>query len=204
MNLFNHSIYLDHLIHFNYNDDTVLVNATDMAKAFNNKPVHFLRLESTQKFIQALTKKVDPDFKGDNRPLKNSRSEISHLKELNYSDKVLIIRKGRHNPGTWMHRHLAINFAFWLDPEFQLWVIEELDKSFGFHKEQYTYFVNRLAEIEKEDEAFYETLNQQEVYRRKEANRKEKDRLKRKFAAYNKENIKLAQMALEQQPPANL
>jgi hypothetical protein len=75
----------------------VMINATHMGKAFGKKPVDFLKLEQTKSFINALEVKVkNPTFK---------------------------TVKGRHHAGTWMHKKLALKFAGWLNPEFELWVM---------------------------------------------------------------------------------
>lgn len=78
-----------------------------MAKIFGKRIDFFLKAEHTKAFLEAL--EFTP-FGGNSRPLK--RSEI-------------IQTKGQS--GTWMHRILALKFAAWLDPKFELWVYQTID-----------------------------------------------------------------------------
>lgn len=72
-----------------------MVNATEMAKSFNRQPYEFLRLPSTERFIEAY------EATG-----KSRRSDI--IKQIN-------------GVGTWMHEDVALEFARWLSPEFAIW-----------------------------------------------------------------------------------
>lgn len=42
--------------------------------------------------------------------------------------KGIISKAGRYNSGTFAHRHLALHFAAWLNPEFNMRMIIELDR----------------------------------------------------------------------------
>lgn len=89
-------------------DENVMVNATQMAKVFEKRIDHFLKSDHTKEFINAL--EFTP-FGGNSEPLK--REDI-------------IQTKGQS--GTWMHRILALKFAAWLDPKFEVWVFTTIDK----------------------------------------------------------------------------
>lgn len=96
---------------------SVMVNATQMAKAFDKRIDHFLRSDHAKEFISVL------EF----TPYGGNSEQLS---------KAEIIQT-RGQAGTWMHRILALKFAAWLNPEFELWVfmvIEEL--LFGDFKRQ--------------------------------------------------------------------
>lgn len=84
------------------NGESVMVNATEMAKAFGKQPVHFLRNEQTQLFISALR----------NRSLA----------------EAVTVTQGGSRPGTWMHQKLALKFAAWLSPDFELWVYDRIEE----------------------------------------------------------------------------
>jgi phage antirepressor YoqD-like protein len=87
-------------------DGEVMVNATQMAKPFGKRPVDFLRLPSTEEYLEALSSTV-----------RKSHSEF--YRTVN----------GGANPGTWFCQKLTIRFAQWLSPQFSVWVdakIEEL------------------------------------------------------------------------------
>ncbi len=101
-------IYQDTEIHFLLgNEKNVMINATEMAKAFGKRIDVFLKTEPTNAFISAL------EF-----PPTGVNSII-----LKRSD--LIVTKGHQ--GTYFHRILALKFAAWLDPYFEVWVYSRVE-----------------------------------------------------------------------------
>lgn len=92
-------------ITFEHENKDVMVNATQMAKAFKKLPADFLRLDQTKAFIEAFINQYG----------------ISH------SDVVQVVNGG-YNPGTWMNKKLALKFASWLSPKFELWVYDRIDE----------------------------------------------------------------------------
>lgn len=82
-----------------FNGKNVLVNATEMAKAFGKRPAKWLELPSTKEFLSAL---VDV-----------RKSDIALIQ----TDKGGINGGG----GTWMHEDVALEFARWLSPAFAIW-----------------------------------------------------------------------------------
>lgn len=109
-------IYQDVEIHFLLgNDKDVMVNATEMAKAFNKRIDHFLKADHVKEFISVL--EFTP-FGGNSTPL--TRDEIIQTKGQN---------------GTYFHKILALKFAAWLDPIFEVWVYSTIeDILFGNYK----------------------------------------------------------------------
>ena len=102
-------IYQDTQIHFLLgNEKNVMVNATEMAKAFDRRIDFFLKTESTKAFIEA----VEFPPKGVNS-VKLTRAD-------------LIVTKGQS--GTYFHRILALKFAAWLDPNFEVWIYSQLEE----------------------------------------------------------------------------
>lgn len=94
----------------------VMVNATEMAKIFGKKVEAFSRNETTQAFINECLK-----------------SENSRFLGVNSIDDLIT---SRQKSGTWMHRVLALKFAAWLSPAFELWVYETIEEIiFGFSRE---------------------------------------------------------------------
>jgi len=90
--------YCDNPITFQ-NGDNVMVNATQMAKSFDKNPTHFLRNKQTLRFM-------------------------TELQNRNSSD-ILTVTYGDQG-GTWMHEKLALKFAAWLSPEFELWIYDRI------------------------------------------------------------------------------
>lgn len=92
--------------------NSVMVNATEMAKVENKLVADFLRLKSTTNFINALKSVMGIPI-----------------------SQILVILKGNSSnfqQGTWMCELLAIEFARWLNPAFGIWCnmkISELLKS---------------------------------------------------------------------------
>lgn len=101
--------------------DSVMVNATEMAKSFGKLPKDFIRLKSTQEFIDAY---------------RSARGII--LPEI--SSGLIQTINGGSGFGTWMHEDIALEFARWLNPRFAIWCndrIKELMKH-GFTASEHT------------------------------------------------------------------
>lgn len=79
------------------NGENTMVNATEMANAFNKSPNHWLRNNSTKEFI----------------------STLAALRNRNPSDLVKVTNGD--NGGTWVHKDVAIELARWLSPAFAIW-----------------------------------------------------------------------------------
>ena len=80
--------------------DNVMVNATEMAKAFGKRPNDYLSLPSTNELIKAITRKYG-----------------------NSENQIVITKAGssQFGGGTWMYEDLALDFAQWLSVDFKLW-----------------------------------------------------------------------------------
>ena len=100
--------YNEHQIEFDFSDENLKVNATQMAKAFSKDVSDFFANDSTKKFVTTCL---------------NNRNS-GYLKIENEEDLFI----SKQNTGTWMHRILALKFAAWLDPEFELWVYSTVDR----------------------------------------------------------------------------
>lgn len=132
-------IYQDTEIHFLINplDDNVLVNATEMAKLFNKQIDNFTRLSSTKKFISALLIYENSKFVPS-----DVREQITEI-DIIYGT----------NKATYMHRKLALYFAFWLDIDFQIWVIDKIEKIlFGNYKKHWDAHVIQTNAEDKAEE----------------------------------------------------
>lgn len=108
-------LYQETEIHFALqNDGHVMVNATEMAKNFGRRTKDFMKTNETKSFISALE-----------RALIGAHSEGK------------IIHDGGHT-GIFFERRLALKFAAWLDPEFEVWIFTKLDELFfGNYKKHY-------------------------------------------------------------------
>lgn len=138
-------IYQDTQIHFSLqNEGNVMVNATEMAKAFNKRIDHFLKAEHTKQFIKALEKDMAsfPPYGG------SENSEFSP----NGGNSTIKILETNTNLGTFMHEVLALKFAAWLDVEFELWVYKKINEIlFGNYKKHWDAHVKQEAAKETMD-----------------------------------------------------
>lgn len=102
-------IYEESEIHFAVNpgDRNVMINATEMAKVFDKSVKIFLKKDHTKAFIETLKRGPYGLLLG---PLE---------------DHEIIDFRGRN--GMFFCRPLALKFAGWLDPAFEVWVYTTLD-----------------------------------------------------------------------------
>lgn len=96
------------VVTFEVNEKTLMVNATEMAKIFDARMNDFLSNQQTKNFIDEC--------------LKNGNSRFLNVK----TEADLYV--SRQKTGTWMHRILALKFAAWLNPKFELWVYSMIDQ----------------------------------------------------------------------------
>lgn len=124
-------------IHFAVNpeEENIMINATEMAKAFNKRIDHFLKADHTKRFLSELEKENQDLFtqkSGDK--LKKLENEFPPYG--GNSDEKIIQTKG--HLGTYMCEELALKFAAWLDPKFELWVYRHIKKVvFGNYKDHW-------------------------------------------------------------------
>jgi len=86
----------------------MMVNATEMMSAFPNKRMSdFLASQNTEDFILEC--------------LNNGNSRYLIVEKRD--DLIVSSQKS----GTWMHRVLALKFAAWLSPKFEVWVYITID-----------------------------------------------------------------------------
>lgn len=103
-----HFIYKNQAVDFLPSEnENVMVNATQMAKIFGKDVFQFTRIDDTKSFISAC--------------LKPQNCGLLGIK----TEEDLIISKQKS--GTWMHRILALKFAAWLNPDFEVWVYRTID-----------------------------------------------------------------------------
>lgn len=81
-------------------------NATAVAERFSKRPIDWLRLPESARYIEALCRKF----------------------EVGKSHFVRTRRGGNVDfQGTWLHPKLAMVFARWLDVDFSIWADEQID-----------------------------------------------------------------------------
>lgn len=93
-------------IDFKDQKGSVMMNATQMGKLFEKRPADWLRLQSTEEFLNELKISQNADMR-------------SGLFE---DEKPMVqVVNGGVNRGTWMHEDVAMEFSRWLHPKFAIW-----------------------------------------------------------------------------------
>lgn len=128
------------------------VNLTDMAKAWKGRKsiLSWIRNTQTIEFLDVWEKKYNPKYHG------AQMSTVTKLiRERNFSIKqwvdmtnaVGIFTRTGEYAGTYAHKDIAIKFAGWLSPEFELYLVEE---------------IQRLKELERQKNS-YELLTHEQI-----------------------------------------
>ena len=102
-------------------NDSGWFNATIAADRFGKRPVNWLELDSTVRYMASMSS-----------ALKVDKSDL------------LDIKKGRSG-GTWMHPKLAIAFARWLSDDFAVWCDLQIDKIIHGERESIDWGMMRHA-----------------------------------------------------------
>jgi len=131
-------------VEFEFNDSNVMVNATEMAKIFDKLVGHFLENDSTKKFIDAC--------------LNNRNTDYLNVKTR---DDLIV---SKQKSGTWMHRVLALKFAAWLDPDFEVWVYTTIDYLLFDHYRQMEENLKASAKRRNQIDAIKDNLRKDADY----------------------------------------
>ncbi|WP_081253507.1 KilA-N domain-containing protein [Eikenella corrodens] len=91
-------------------------NATQIAAMFGRRPIDWLRLPETERYIRALCKREAE---------KQGKSEVrkSHFVKTKKGGDL----SQPEIQGTWLHPKLAVAFARWCDIDFALWCDEQIE-----------------------------------------------------------------------------
>ncbi len=100
-------LYQETELHFlvNPTDKNVMINATEMAKIFDKRVDVFMKTDNTKAFIYAL------ELTGKSVSLKSNQPP---------NGGRIIDNRGRN--GIYFNEILALKFASWLDPNFEIWI----------------------------------------------------------------------------------
>lgn len=121
--------YNENKVTFRNDKNGIYINATQMAKPFEKKVIHYLKLHTTEGLISFLEKRKS--FKGDSgSPLKIGDFKGTKIPTLNsptnfMGSELVITEKGKYG-GTWLHEDLALDFAQWLSLDFKYWCNQKI------------------------------------------------------------------------------
>jgi len=115
------------------------ISLTDLAKKTNpDSPAtpiqRWLRNQSTLLFMETWEKVHNQNFNLDQMVqfrlyATENRNSITPKKYITQTNAMgLMSKSGRHGGGTFAHSDIAINFCYWLSPEFQVYFIQEFQR----------------------------------------------------------------------------
>lgn len=101
--------YKGHFISFDFGDGNKMINATEMARPFGKLVGNFLKSNHAIDYIMLLEARYSKWNNGENKEV------------------IRIVQGGVPElQGTWMDEKLALKFAAWLSPRFELWVYDRI------------------------------------------------------------------------------
>ena len=130
------------------------VSLTDIFKAWNrySKSISaWLKTKQTLEFLNVWEKKHNPSYDETqlSRVIKiaKERNGLSAQTWIDITHAIGIFTRSGEKPGTYAHKDIAIRFAGWLNPEFELFLVEE---------------IQRLRELERKKNSF-ELLSHEQI-----------------------------------------
>ena len=148
--VFEQSIHLNKDDYFSLTDIARYKNAEAPADVVKN----WLRRKDTIEFIGLWEKLNNPDFKlvefdrikneaGHNYFTMSPKKWIDSVNAMGFVSKA-----GKYNSGTYAHKDIALQFASWISPEINLYIIKELQRLKSDEQKQLGWTVKReLAKI---------------------------------------------------------
>jgi KilA-N domain len=119
-------------------NEQAYISLTDIARLKSDEPkdviANWMRLKNTIQLLGFWESRHNPDFKGvEFDAFKNQAGEnaftLSPQKWIETTNAVgLMSKSGRYGGGTYAHKHIALAFAAWVSAEFNLTLMEELDR----------------------------------------------------------------------------
>ncbi|NEP60356.1 MAG: KilA-N domain-containing protein [Symploca sp. SIO2G7] len=105
-------------------------DATTMCQAYGKRVNNFLRLDATQRYLAALSKKLGIPIEIDGES-KSAMTRNQGVEDGIAQKSALIYRsKGGkvEESGTLVHRRVALKLAAWLNPDLEVWVYGVIEK----------------------------------------------------------------------------
>ena len=139
-------------ISFEFADGNKMINATEMARPFGKRVNNFLRMEGTKEYILILESRYADSRNGKKREV------------------LRVVQGGTPElQGTWMDEKLALKFAAWLSPYFELWVFDRIEELlltgrteiFGFQPSSVIKGLRMVVEQLEQQEQLNENIQEQ-------------------------------------------
>ena len=119
------------------NDHGDYISLTDIAKQSERKAgliiIDWLRNRSTLRFLEAWEQRRNPGFKvmqmrNFKEQVDDTRLDITPQRFIEETGAIGITSKAGRYGGTYAHQHIALNFCYWISPEFQVYFIQEFER----------------------------------------------------------------------------
>jgi len=109
------------------------INLTHLANAYERRKsiLTWLRSSQTIRSLDAWEKKYNKQYDGAQMSavLKAVQDRILTIKQwIDLTGAKGIFTRTGENAGTYAHKHIALKFASWLSPEFEMFISEEIDR----------------------------------------------------------------------------
>lgn len=120
------------------------LNLADIARSFNldRKSIgKWLQNKQTIDFLCAWEKKNNPEFADPKLGVSPIKPRTFSVKEwIEVTGAIGIFSRVRgSNPGTWAHKDIAIRFGGWISSDFELWLVEEIQRLKKIEEQKYSY-----------------------------------------------------------------
>jgi KilA-N domain len=119
------------------NENGDYISLTDIAKQSERKAgliiIDWLRNRSTLRFLETWELRHNPSFKvmqmrNFKEQVDDTRLDITPQRFIEDTGAIGMTSKAGRYGGTFAHQHIALNFCYWISPEFQVYFIEEFER----------------------------------------------------------------------------
>lgn len=155
-------------------DDTEdYVNLTDIARQSDKDEPRFLIMywlknQSTIEFLTAWESLHNPEFiKGGQmatfkEKFSGNRNALTPQKWISETGAIGLKSKSGRGGGTFAHKDIALNFAYWLSPTFQVYLIKEFQRLKENEKTENTidWAIKKLADSTQQNAVLLEMLKE--------------------------------------------
>lgn len=118
--------YNNHKISFQVSEESNgMINASHMAKCFCKRVHNFTKNEKTEEFIKVLVNR-ELRLQNSKKSSEKLQSSKKSFEEKNIRKRVIVKKRHGKVTYTWMNYQLALKFAAWLCPEFEVWVYDKI------------------------------------------------------------------------------
>lgn len=148
---------------------TDYISLTDIARQSNDKPANLLanwmKNGSTILFLSSWEKLHNPKFNvlhmQDIKAASiDNRFTLSPLKWIEETGAVGIISKLGRYGGTYAHKDIALNFCYWLNPEFQVFMIKKFQELMEqeFNRRNLEWHISKITDNVEEIRNLLDTI----------------------------------------------